>query len=69
MNKTTTQIDLMNYAYNQTGLIKSDLIQRSIDGDPVVKDEFNEIVTVMNLLDNAKPEINPSSLEKILQFC
>jgi hypothetical protein len=69
MMKTTTQIELLSYAYNETGLHDSDRIQRSIDGDPVVADEFNEIVSVMEVLDQAKPEINPSTIEKILQFC
>ena len=69
MMKTTTQNELLSYAYNETGMHDSDRIQRSIDGDPVVADEFNEIVSVMDVLDQAKPEINPSTIEKILQFC
>jgi len=69
MMKTTTQIELLSYAYNETGMHDSDRIQRSIDGDPVVADEFDEIVSVMDVLDQAKPEIKPSTIEKILQFC
>jgi hypothetical protein len=69
MMKTTTQSDLISYAYNETGMHDSDRIQRSIDGDPVVTDEFNDIVSVMEILDQAKPELKPSLIEKILQFC
>ena len=69
MMKTTTQNELLTYAYNETGLRDSDRIQRAIDGDPIVADEFNEIVSVLNLLDKAVPEINPATIERILQFC
>jgi hypothetical protein len=69
MMKTTTQNELLSYAYNETGLIDSDRIQRSIDGDPIVAGEFNEIISVMDMLDKAVPEIKQATIEKILQFC
>ena len=69
MIKTTTHSDLLKYAYNETGMSDSDRLQRSIDGDPVVADDFTEIVSVMNLLDEAVPEVNPSIVEKILKAC
>jgi hypothetical protein len=69
MMKTTTQIDLLNYAYNETDLLDSDRIQRTIDGDPVIAENFKEVVNVLGILDSAQPPIDPASIEKILQFC
>jgi hypothetical protein len=64
----STQTELISYAYNETGLCDSDRIQRTIDSDPVVHGQFNELVSMMTLLDEAIPEINPATIEKILQF-
>ena len=69
MIKRSTLSDLISYAYNETGLCESDRIQRSIDGDPVVRNDYKEIVEVINILDSATPEISPEAIEKILQFC
>jgi len=66
--KTATQNELLSYAYNETGLLESDRIQRVIDGDPIVAGEFNEIVSVLNLLDTAVPEVNPAVIDRILKF-
>lgn len=68
MMETTTQNELLIYAYNESGLHDSDRIQRAIDGDPLVADEFNQIVSVMEMLDKAVPEINPATIQRILQF-
>jgi hypothetical protein len=58
MNKTSTQSDLIKYAYNETDLQDSDRIQRSIDGDPLVQQDYNEIHDVLKTLDAGK--LNPS---------
>ncbi len=68
MMKTTTQNDLLSYAYNETDLQDSDRIQRAIDGDPLVAGDFNEIVSVIEVLDKAVPEINPAVIDRILEF-
>jgi hypothetical protein len=67
--KKSTLSDLLSYAYNETGLCDSDHIQRSIDGDPLLQQEYEELFKILNLLDEAKPEISTATLEKILQFC
>jgi hypothetical protein len=69
MIKRSTLSDLVSYAYNETGLCDSDRIQRSIDGDPVVRKDFNEIVEIIQVLGNAQPVISEKSIERILQFC
>jgi len=68
MIKTTTKNDLILYACNEKGLSESDRIQRSIDGDPLVLQEFSEIVEGMEALNVL--QLNPSdqSVEKILAY-
>lgn len=65
MIKRSTKSDLLLYAYNETDLLDSDRIQRSIDGDPIVQKEYNEITSIINILDDAKPEISAETLKKI----
>ena len=69
MIKTTTYSDLITYAYNENGLIDGDRTQRSIDGDPNLKSEFDEIVSVINTLDFVAPQVPDRCIEKILLFC
>ena len=69
MIKRSTFSDLLSYAYNESGLCDSDRIQREIDGDPLLQTEYNELSKTLNILDEAKPEINLESIKKILQFC
>jgi hypothetical protein len=68
MIKTTTQSDLVLYAYNENGLSESDRIQRSIDGDPLVQQEFNEIVEAIHSIDEIKLEPSDQSIAKILAY-
>lgn len=67
MNKTTTR-DLLYYAYNESDLKDSDRIQRGIDGDPLVQNEFNEIIETLSMLDAAKVQPCEATLKKILDF-
>ena len=53
MNKTTTKEDLILYAFNETDLKDSDRVQRGIDGDPLILQDFNEIVETMNILEKS----------------
>jgi hypothetical protein len=66
MHKITTQNNLLRYAYNETRLLESDQIQRAIDGDPIVGQDFREIVKVINILDDARLEPSKESIERIL---
>lgn len=68
MIRRSTLNDLLSYHYNETGLCDSDRIQRHIDGDPAVREEYNEIISVMHSL-SVVPELSPESVKKILQFC
>ncbi|HRH65675.1 MAG TPA: hypothetical protein PLU53_05215 [Bacteroidia bacterium] len=66
MNKTTTQKDLLLYAYNETKLLDSDRIQRAVDGDPVIAGEYREITSMLELLDSAGPSPSEKSIQNIL---
>lgn len=68
MNKTTTKEDLILYAFNESDLKDSDRVQRSIDGDPVIQQDFNEIVETMNILDKGKVQPSDDTIQKILNF-
>jgi hypothetical protein len=68
MNKTTTQQDLILYAYNESDLKDSDRIQRSIDGDPIVQGDFNEIVDTLNTLDEGKVQPSEDTIRNILKL-
>jgi len=69
MIKTTTLNDLLAYAYNETGLSDSDRIQRSLDGDPCLMKEYQELNEVLNILDSAAPPVSQESINEILKFC
>ena len=67
MNKTTTQ-DLILYAYNETDLKDSDRIQRSIDGDPLVQNDYKEITETLSALDETHVQPSEDVIKKILAF-
>ena len=67
MNKTTTR-DLLCYAYNESDLKDSDRIQRGIDGDPLVQNEFNEIIETLSMLDASGVQPREATVKKILDF-
>ena len=67
MVKKSTQTDLLIYAYNEAGLLDSDRIQRAIDGDPVVADEFREITEVIETLDKGKLKPSAESVAAVLE--
>jgi hypothetical protein len=67
MNKMYSKENLILYAYNETELTDSVLIQRSIDGDPLVESEFNEIVASINLLDKALLEPDQAVINRLME--
>lgn len=69
MIKRSTFSDLISYAYNETGLHDSDRIQRDLDGDPLLQEEYNELNETLKVLDGVVPEINPETIKRIMEFC
>ena len=68
MTKTTTQKNLLLYAYNECGLLDSDSIQRSIDGDPLVQHEFTELVNAIHSFDACALDPSEKSIDAILAY-
>ena len=66
MKKIYTKEDLILYAYNETELTDSVLIQKSIDGDPLVESEFKEIVASLNLLDSALLTPDETTMNRLM---
>lgn len=66
MHKISTQNNLLRYAYNRVNLLEADQIQRAIDGDPLVAQDFREIVEIVNILDNVKLEPSKECIDRIL---
>jgi hypothetical protein len=67
MNKMYSTEDLILYAYNETELTDTVLIQQSIDGDPLVESEFNEIVACINILDKALLEPDQDVINRLME--
>lgn len=68
MNKTTTQQDLILYAYNESDLKNSDRTQRAIDGDPLIQSDYNEIIETLASLDGGLVQPSDESVNKIMDF-
>jgi len=68
MNKTSTRNNLLLYAYNETDLIQSDSCQRLIDGDPVIAEEYNELVESINAMNEFVAEPSERVIARILAF-
>lgn len=66
MIKTTTQKDLLLYVYNETKLLDSDRIQRAIDGDPLLSNDYQEIVKITETLDVECPAPSEEAIRNIL---
>lgn len=66
MADTSTFEQLLAYAYNETGLLESDRIQRNIDGDPMVKADYDELISLINTFDKAVPKAPDRCIEAIL---
>ena len=67
MNKMYSTEDLILYAYNETELTDTVLIQQSIDGDPLVQDEYNEIVASINVLDKVLLEPDQDVINRLMK--
>ena len=67
MNKNSTQQDLLRYAYNETSLPDADRIQRAIDGDPLIQQEYTEITEVISKLDKGRVQPGDEVIRKILE--
>ena len=68
MKKMYSREDLILYAYNETELTDTVLIQDSIDGDPLVEGEYKEIIDSINLLDKIRLEPDEKTMSRLMQI-
>ena len=66
IKKSTNYSDLLCYYYNETDLLDSDRIQRAIDGDPILQNEYHELNEMMELISIPMLEPSAKSIERIL---
>ena len=68
MNQNYTHEELILYAYNETELSDSVRIQHSIDSDPLVEDEYKEIVDAVSSLDKILLEPDTKVMNRLMEF-
>lgn len=66
MLQNSTRNNLIRYAYNEVNLLEADQAQRTIDGDPLIEQEYREMVEVINILDQVKLEPSNECIKRIL---
>jgi hypothetical protein len=67
MIENSTQLnDMLLYYYNECDLLNSDRIQRSIDGDPLLQQEYQEMVQLLGALEVKPLEPSAESVQRIL---
>jgi hypothetical protein len=68
MNETITLNDLVLYLYNETEITESVMVQRAIDQDENVAEEFYSMAAARDLIDHSLMHASKSSIESILSF-
>ena len=66
MLQNSTRNNLVRYAYNEVDLLEADQSQRLIDGDPLIEQEYKEMVEVINILDKVQLEPSKECIKRIL---
>lgn len=68
MLENYTTDDLILYLYNETGMEDSVFIQKSIDKDVEVAEEFSQLVAVKQLIENMACMPRMSSVDAIMAY-
>ncbi len=68
MNETLTLNDLILYLYNETELTESVMVQKAIDTDDEVEEEFANLVAVKNMIDSSLMKASPRSMETVMAY-
>ncbi|MEO0310928.1 MAG: hypothetical protein RIQ89_585 [Bacteroidota bacterium] len=67
MSKTTTK-ELIKYAYNDANISESHQTQVAIDGDPLIAQDYAELLQTLALLDGFKQCPSQQTVDRILKF-
>lgn len=68
MTVSVTQNDLLLYLYNESGPAESVAVQKAIDHDQEIAEEFAELVTVKTLIDQTMLSASESSIASVLAY-
>lgn len=69
MFQNYTTNDLILYLYNETGMEDSVFIQKAIDTDVEVEEEFRQLVAVKQLLTNTSSTMpSPAAVDSIMAY-
>jgi hypothetical protein len=68
MNETITLNDLVLYLYNETEITESVMVQKAIDQDEEIAEEFYSMAAARDLIDHSLMHASKSSIETILSF-
>ena len=71
MNNTTTLNDLILFAYNETELLDTVLVEKAISNDVEVAETYKELLVTIDFIDSQLAKmVNPNSktIEAILNY-
>lgn len=68
MDKTFTFSDLIRYAYNDTELAETVLIQKALDTNPEIEEIYMDLVTIFNCIDKLKNKPSLNTIVSILKY-
>ena len=68
MSEISTTEKLILYLFNETALTETVIIQKSIDYDPEVEVEFENIKSAMEMIDKTLMDPSRASVQKIMNY-
>jgi hypothetical protein len=68
MNRTFTITDLILFAFNETELIDTALIVRSLESDEMLQDQFHEVKKTLLYIETLSLSPSDKSVEAILNY-
>ena len=68
MSEISTTEKLILYLFNETALTETVIIQKSIDYDPEVEVEFENIKSALSMIDSTLMNPSSSTVKKIMKY-
>jgi len=68
MTVSVTQNDLLLYLYNESGITESVAVQKAIDSNHEIAEEFAGLVSVKTLLDQTMLSASESSIASVMAY-
>lgn len=68
MNGTVTLDHLILYLYNETELPETVLVQRAIDNDAEIEEEYSHLIAARNLIDSSLLSASSKSIATVMAY-